>query len=214
MRISKRHVTIYFLPFITLLTTYCAFHFLTQYFGQKRGYFFGFIFYWSFWCIAVPFFLIGRKSLIRLFKMRQPILGKHATRNILFLLLPLALVYCYEFPKVLPQANLLIIVSSVGLSLINAVAEEILWRGTFLSLMGENSKWYILFSSFGFAIWHFAPLSIYENHNPGGSLSFILVSFLLGLLYSSVSKDNKSISLTTISHILFDFSGLGAKVYF
>jgi len=214
MAIKTKHLTIYFLPLIVLITTYNVFHQLTQYFKPKTAYFFGFVFYWLFCCITIPLLLLGSKSIKTLFKVGQPVFGRHKLRNILFLILPLAFAYSYEFPKVIVHSSSLIIMSSAGLSVINAVAEEILWRGTFLKLMGENSRWYIPFSSIGFALWHLAPLSIYGNRNPGGSLSFVLVSFLLGLLYSAVSKDTKSILFVTLSHILFDFSGLGARIYF
>jgi len=157
---------------------------------------------------------LGSKTWKTLFTIRQPVFGKHKVRNVLFLPAPLVFAYKYEFPKALVQSNLLIIISSLGLSLINATAEEILWRGTFLKLMGGNSNLYIPFSSFSFAVWHIVPLSVFGNHNPGGSFSFVLASFLLGLSYSAVSKDNKSIVWTILSHFLFDFSGLGTRIYF
>jgi membrane protease YdiL (CAAX protease family) len=212
--ISQKKYFIYILPFLLLITTYTAFHFLTACFGQKNGYFLGFIFYWLFWCLAIPLLLIGKKSVIDLFKLTRPVFGKRKLLNILLLIVPLIFVYSYEFPKALSHSGGMIIGASAGLSVVNAAAEEILWRGTFLRLMGANSKWFISLSSFGFAAWHFAPLTIYGNHNPGGALSFVAVSFVLGLIYCIVARDNKSILLTTASHILFDFSGLGAKIYF
>jgi len=209
---GKRFV--YFLPFILLFTTSVAFYFFSTRFGQRPGYILGFVFYWLFWCIAIPFVLTGPKSIAALFKVHQPALGQNKIRNISFLVLPLILVYAYEFPKVIQQADTIIIISSTALSIINATAEEILWRGTFLKLMGQSSKWYVPFSSLGFAMWHFAPQIVFTNPNPGGSLSFVAVSFILGLFYSSVVKDTQSILLTTASHILFDFSGLGGRLYF
>jgi membrane protease YdiL (CAAX protease family) len=107
-----------------------------------------------------------------------------------------------------------IVAASAGLSVINAIAEEVLWRGTFFDLIGDKKYLYILWSSLGFAIWHFAPLSVFGNHHPGGSISFVAVSFILGLLYSTVVSDSKSILWTCIAHIFFDFSGLGARLYF
>lgn len=213
MHVKKRYF-IYIILLLVLPTTYGAFHFLTQYFGRKTGYFAGFVFYWLFWCLAIPLLFIGKESIAGLFKLRQPVLGNKKLLNMLFLTLPLVLVYSFEFPKVLKQSDAIIIFASVGLSIINATAEEILWRGTLLKLMGTNLKWYLFLSSLGFAIWHFAPLSIFSNNNPGGSLSFIAVSFVLGILYSSVARNTKSILLTTVSHILFDFAGLGARIYF
>ncbi len=211
---KTKRVFIYLLPFVLLGTCFYAFHFLSKYFDLKTAYLLGFVFYWMFWCLTIPLILLGKASFLSLFKTPQPIFGINKIRNILLLTVPLVFVYCYEFPKALAYANTIIFVYSLGLSIINGLAEEILWRGTFLKMMGNNSKYYVTFSSFGFAIWHLAPLSIYGNHNPGGEFSFITVSFVLGVLYSLVVKDNKSILLTIVSHILFDFSGLGARIYF
>jgi membrane protease YdiL (CAAX protease family) len=210
----NRKTFIYFLPFFLLLTTSAAFYFSAQFLGKKAGYFSGFLFYWIIWCFVIPVLWIGKKGVADLFKVKQPFFGKNKIRNMFFLFLPLILVYSYEFPKVISHASVLIVFASAGLSMINATAEEILWRGTFLKIMGDGSKFYTLFSSFGFAIWHFAPQIIFSNKAPGGQWSFVAVAFVLGFLYSQVAKDTKSILLIVIAHILFDFSGLGARIYF
>jgi len=204
----------YLLPFVLLVTTGIAFYFLPLFLGQKNGYFAAFLFYWLFWCMAVPVMLTGKRSIIELFRFSKPLLGEHKFLNLLFLLLPLVLVYSYEFPKVIKHSNDAVILSSVILSVVNATAEEILWRGTFLKILGRNSGSYILFSSFGFAIWHFAPQLVFSNKEPGGAFSLVAIAFVLGLLYSYVAKDTRSILLTIAAHILFDFSGLGGRLYF
>ena len=209
-----RKTSIYLLPFVLLLTTAATFYFFSEWFGKRPGYFFAFVFYWLVWCLTIPLLMIGPGGVVELYKIRKPALGKKKLRNIAFLVFPLVLVYCYEFPKVIGNANQIVIVSSAMLAVVNGTLEEILWRGTFLKIIGENSKWYVLFSSLGFAIWHFAPQIVFRNPNPGGAFSFVGVSFALGLLYSMVVKDTRSIFLTTISHILFDFSGLGGRLYF
>ena len=164
--------------------------------------------------MAIPFLLIGKKSVADLFKIHQPIFGKQKIRNFIFLIVPLIFVYSYEFPKVINQANTIIIIASFALAIINATAEEILWRGTFLKILGNDSKAYILISSFGFGIWHFAPQVIYSNRQPGGSISFVAFAFVLGLIFSAIVKDTKPIVLTIIAHALFDLGGLGARLYF
>ena len=213
--IAKQKKTfVYLLPFVLLLTTSAAFYFLPNILGQKSGYFTGFLFYWLFWCLTVPFLMICKKGIVDLFKINKPLFGKHQIRNIFFLLLPLIFVYSYQFPKVINQANIIVVISSLLLSIINATTEEILWRGTFLRVLGDNAKVYVLFSSLGFAIWHLAPQVVFNNKQPGGVFSFVAFAFVLGLLLSSVAKDTKSILLTTIVHILFDLGGLGGRIYF
>ena len=211
---SWRKTFIYLLPLVLLLTTAAAFYFFSEWFGKKRGYFFGFLFYWIVWCVTIPLLMIGARGVIELYKTRGPALGKKKLRNIAFLVFPLVVVYCYEFPKVIGNANQSVIVSSAVLAVVNGTFEEILWRGTFLKIMGENSRLYVLVSSLGFAIWHLAPQIVFRNPHPGGAFSFVAVSFALGLLYSIVVKDTRSLFLTTVSHILFDFSGLGGRLYF
>ncbi len=203
----------YLIPFLLLATMVMAFYFLPKFLGQKPGYFFSFLFYWLFWCFIVPVSLTGWKAIANLFRIRKPFLGLHPIRNLVLLSLPVALAYGYQFPKVVDRADALLIITSFALSLINATAEEVLWRGTFLRLLG-NTNWYVLYSSLGFAVWHFAPQIVFANQNPGGSFSFVAAAFLLGLFFSSVARETKSISFVVVSHILFDFAGLGGRLYF
>lgn len=37
---------------------------------------------------------------------------------------------------------------------------------------------------------------------------------MLGLAYASVTRNTRSILLPTVAHVLFDLSGLGARIYF
>ena len=214
MNIKMKITFVFFLPFILLLTTSITFYYCASFAGPLQGYFYGFLFYWLFWCILIPVLITGIRPVADLFKVRRPVLGIHKARNIFFLLLPLVFVYAYEFPGALKESNTIIITYSLFLAVINATAEEFLWRGMFFKLLGERSVLYILYSSFGFAIWHFAPQIIFSNKHPGGAVSFVAFAFVLGLLFSIVVRDTGSILLTTIVHILFDFGGLGARLYF
>jgi len=90
------------------------------------------------------------------------------------------------------------------LALINAPLEELLWRGLYLKLFGSDKWLYIIYSSLGFAIWHFAPQQIFPNKQPGGQISFVAFAFVLGIIFSIVAYHTKSILLVSICHILFD----------
>ena len=214
MNAQQKKRFLFILPFILLLTTSAVFYYFSKFLGKKPGYFSGFLFYWLFWCTTIPLLLIGKKSIADLFIIHQPIFGKQKIRNLIFLVVPLVFVYSYEFPIVIKHIDAIIIISSFTLAFVNATAEEILWRGIFLKIPGNDSKVYILFSSFGFAIWHFAPQIIYTNQQPGGAISFVGFAFILGLLFSAVVKDTRSIFLTIVAHALFDFGGLGGRLYF
>jgi len=66
----------------------------------------------------------------------------------------------------------------------------------------------------GFAVWHFAPQSVFPNPRPGATVSLVVAAGIVGLMWGWVAHKTKSIRWTTLSHILFDFSGLGGRVYF
>jgi len=55
------------LPFILLTSTWLAFRFFRKKFGEKKGYFFGFMFYWLFWCLLVPKIFLSGNEIRELF---------------------------------------------------------------------------------------------------------------------------------------------------
>jgi membrane protease YdiL (CAAX protease family) len=201
------------LPFLVLPSTYLLFQVLTNYFAFKVGYFLGFLFYWFFWCFLIPLVLLGFKGIKELFIIKKPYFGKNKL-VVALLILPLLLGYGYAFPRAISQANLIIVISSIIISAINAAGEELLWRGLYLKVFVNSRLVYLFYSTFGFAIWHFAPLSVFANKAPGGAISFVAVSFLVGLIYAYAAKDQESITLTAIFHFFFDLSGLGGRIYF
>ena len=210
----NRELFIWVLPFALLLTTFAAFHFLAKKFGQKSGYFLGFVFYWVVWCLLIPKIFLSGKEIKELFSFDLSSLKEKSFINLLCLIAPLILACGYALPKALHHATFKIILLSLILALVNAPLEELLWRGLYLKFFGDNQLLFILYSSFGFAIWHFAPQTIFPNKAPGGQWSFVAVAFILGVLYSIVVKNTNSILLTSASHFLFDFSGLGGRIYF
>jgi len=201
------------LPFVLLVTTAIAFIFFSKFCGKKRGYFLGFLLYWSVWCLLVPIALITPEGLKQLFSLEWDNFHQHKWTNILCLLVPLLFAYAYAFPKSSQSATKQIVVLSLILAIVNATSEEVLWRGLYLKLFGSNKTIYILYSSIGFAIWHFAPQTVFRNREPGGQVSFVAFAFVFGLFYAVVAFNTRSILLTTISHVLLDFSGLGARSY-
>jgi membrane protease YdiL (CAAX protease family) len=111
-------------------------------------------------------------------------------------------------------ATLQIILVSALLAIVNGTLEEVLWRGTYLAFFPESLWWSRLYPAIGFAIWHFAPQSVFRNKAPGGNLSLVVVAGIVGLMWAWVAGSTGTLLWVTISHILFDFSGLGGRLYF
>jgi membrane protease YdiL (CAAX protease family) len=206
-----KKLTLLILPHV--LTPSCTFVFkwAAAAYGSKSGYLIGFLFYWLFWCLFIPVKLIGCKTILQYFSLKW---YTYNWQVVACLLVPLIFVYVYAFPSALQQADAAIIVLSLLISIINATAEEVLWRGVYLHIFKDNKWIKILFASASFALWHYAPQVVFVNKRPGGAHSFVLFSFCLGLCYAYVANKQQSILWTTVAHILFDFAGLGARVYF
>jgi membrane protease YdiL (CAAX protease family) len=208
---QRRRMFLFLLPVVLLFTTAIAFSLASMVLGKSLGYFTGFIFYWIFWCLVVPIRLVGLKALTETFRIKTAAIPKS---TLLILLVPLLFVYAYAFPTAVKEASTRIILFSLLLSLVNATLEEVLWRATYLVVFRNEKRLGILASALGFAVWHYAPQLVFANKNPGGAHSFVLVAFFLGWLYAWAIWKQQSIFWVTIAHVLFDFAGLGARIYF
>jgi membrane protease YdiL (CAAX protease family) len=100
------------------------------------------------------------------------------------------------------------------IALVNGSLEELLWRGAYVSVFPESWFFGLFYPAIGFAVWHFAPQAVFPSRAPGGNLALVVVAGLVGLMWGWVALQSGSILWTTVSHVLFDFSGLGARVYF
>lgn len=212
--ISLKQTVLVATPIILLATTYLAFRQFVALLGPRLGYLGGFLFYWIVWCILLPWWILGPGRLHDLFRPIDLRLGNPAWLGALFLVIPLLLGYGYAFPRAIGQATTTIILLSALIALVNGTLEEILWRGVYLAAFPDN--WFLgyIYPAIGFGVWHLAPQSIFPNSAPGGNWSLVVVAVLVGLLWGWVARQTGSIFWVTISHILFDFSGLGARIYF
>jgi uncharacterized protein len=210
MSLGDQRFFMLLLPLLLTVSTAIVFKCSSIRWGLKPGYLVGFLFYWSFWCITIPVIMLRFKSIKTLFSWKKNHLS---ITGFLYLLLPLVFVYSYAFPRALRGADLIIIVLSLLISIVNGTLEEILWRGVYAQVF--TSKWFtIIYSAIGFAIWHYAPQVIFPNRYPGGVHSFVVFCFLLGLIYAHVTCIQRSLFWVSLAHILFDFAGVGARIYF
>ena len=134
--------------------------------------------------------------------------------DLLLLAAPPLVGYLFAFPRALRQSNPPIILASAAIALVNATAEELLWRGTYKAVFPNRFVLGYLYPSAGFAVWHLAPQSVVPSRHPGGAVSYVISSGLFGLLWGRILNRTGSIRWTVVSHVLLDFSGLGARIYF
>jgi membrane protease YdiL (CAAX protease family) len=201
-------------PWLLLASTTTVFRRLAARFGPKGGYLGGFLFYWIFWCLLLPLWVLGSRRLPALFRARVAPASRPSRSDLLLLAVPPIVGYSLAFPRALAQANKKIVLASGVQALVNASAEELLWRGTYEAVFPRSLVLGYLYPTMGFAVWHYAPQAVIPSRYPGGATSFVVSAGLFGLLWGRVASRNDSIRWSVMSHILLDFSGLGARIYF
>jgi len=201
-------------PPLLLLTTFLTYNGLAAVLGVKLGYFGGFCFYWIIWCLALPYWVLKPRSLRELFRDVHPRLGRPTWLGAVCLVVLPIFAYVFYFPHALLHATLLIILTSIPLAIVNATMEEVLWRGTYVTVFPRHVVAGYLYLAVGFGFWHIAPLSIVPSTMRGGSLYFAIFAVVLGLAFGWVALSTGSIRWTTVSHALLDFAGLGTLIYF
>lgn len=204
------------LPLLLLPAMAGVFTLFAQLLGAEAGYLLGFGFYWLFWCLLVPRWLLGKQEFGAILRDRAPLFsftpnpspngrGENARRTnrieygaaLLWLLVTLVavLMYAGEFIR----APLALILLSIPLATLNGFCEEILWRGLYVRLFPHNPRLAILYPSVGFAVWHLAPQTIFPAENVP---AFVLSTFFLALPYGYIAYRTGSAKWTALSHSL------------
>lgn len=195
-------------PVILLIVMYFIFKFFVNIAGIKMGYLLSMAFYWVIWCIVVPLMFMNKKEIIKVLKPT-----KLSLIDLIILLIPPILAFAFgPFQSRIGQANVLILLLSFLYAAVNSISEEFLWRGFYIAKSQNNIIYGLIIPTIGFAIWHFAPLSI--EASSFGNLNFVLSAGFIGICWGIVSFRTKSIFWSILSHILLDFSGIGALFYF
>jgi membrane protease YdiL (CAAX protease family) len=198
----------YLFPPMLIIFNYLGFQFFVRVSGNRQGYLTGMIFYWLVWCI-IPFILFvskgNRKLLLKIKRINwwQAIL----------LIVPVLVAIVYgPFKSRIGEASPLILSLSFIYAAANAFSEELLWRGLYYDHHQGNFFYAAIVPAFWFGIWHYAPLSVQTSS--AGNFYFILSAMGLGLCWAIVTWFTRSVFWSIISHILVDFSGLGAIYFF
>jgi hypothetical protein len=125
---NREQLLLLLLP-VFLVPTMCAgFHFAARALGSDAGYIAGFLFYWLFWCTAVPLSL-SRRRFAYFFKSEGPLLVR---RNwwivVLFAATIVVPVFTFFLPNISSTAGPVILLG-IPLAITHAVFEELLWQG-------------------------------------------------------------------------------------
>jgi membrane protease YdiL (CAAX protease family) len=191
-----------------------AFVNLTQLFGMQLGYLFSFIIYWILWCFLFPLFsLKSFKALFSLFKSVKPRFGNKPDITLFLISWPVAVALIFAFVPRLHNLTISILIVSVLIGFVNGFAEEILWRGVYITLFPNNIWFKYIYPSVFFTLWHLCPISVVPSKYAGGIYSFLLAALLYGLSWGYYARKTGSIRWSSIMHSINDSLGLSGFLY-
>lgn len=208
-----RRVALLATPPVLLASTYATFAWLSAWLGPERGYLGGFLFYWLGWCLLLPLWAIGPERFRAMFRDARPRFGRPAVVGALLLLGPPVASAGGLLAGGTEGATLPVILISAAFALVNGTLEEVLWRGTYVTVFAKSWLWGYLYPSIGFGLWHLSPQVVYPSGMPGGPLAFAAMSIFLGLTYGWLVRQNGSIRWPAVSHILTDLAGLAGRSF-
>ncbi len=203
---------LFILPLLILFSTALLFVSLSQRLGREISYVLGFLFYDVFWCLAVPYFILGKVGFLSMFREDTPLFSKENWR--LALLLGSTTVGAFGMLLGHDLANTppLLIFIAIPVAVITGTCEEILWRGLYTKVFPKQVISGLVFPAIGFAVWHLSPQLLYPANIPGGMFAFAGLTFFLGLCYGLVAYKTGSCKWTAVSHSLNGILDLGGAL--
>jgi membrane protease YdiL (CAAX protease family) len=179
--------------------------------GDQAGYVAGFGLYWAA-CAGLSLGLLGPARIRELFADSHPRLGRPPTLGAALLIWPAAGAIATRFLPEVGQATTAMIGTIAGVAIANAILEEVLWRGVYISLWPRSPWLGWIWPSIGFSAWHLAPQLIHPSSL--GPIAFTAASLGLGLSWGWVAYRTGSLRWVSASHALTDGSGLRSALFF
>jgi membrane protease YdiL (CAAX protease family) len=208
---DRRQLVALTLPVVVPVAMTVAFRLTRDRLGDQGGYLAGFGIYWA-TCAGASVALLGRGRARALFRDARPRLGRPAVLGAALLLWPPIGAIATRFVPELAAATPPMLATIAGVALVNAILEELLWRGVFISLFPRNPWLGWLWPAIGFGLWHLAPQVIHPSSM--GALGYVIAATALGLSWGWVAYRTGSLRWVSVSHFLTDGSGLRNALFF
>jgi membrane protease YdiL (CAAX protease family) len=106
-----------------------------------------------------------------------------------------------------------ILLYSILFAITNGTFEEVLWRGTYVTVFPNTWLWSYWYPSIWFGYWHLSPQVVFPSDMPGGPFAFATVSIFMGLVFGWIVKKTGSIRWVTVAHIFTDLMGLAGLAF-
>jgi membrane protease YdiL (CAAX protease family) len=179
---GARHTVVMIIPVAVPLTMAAVFASLRRCATARIAYNVGFGMYWIGWCLAVSLWLLGPRNAARLLAT-----GQRLPRDYLMVLtIPVAGAVGTQLIPHRREVDVATSAIMVSTAIINAVGEELLWRGVFMPEVDGQSRPTMVWSLFGFSVWHFAPQLVLPSAL--GRWRFVAGSAVVGIASSVAAR--------------------------
>jgi hypothetical protein len=137
--------------------------------SRRAAYTAGFAVYWAGWCVAFPMWVLGPDGVVRVLRSgRWP--GRLDVALLAFPVIGAVGAELWPQRRLVDRRTAAVM---IGTAAVNAVGEELLWRGTFLAQFRGDVSRGAVWPLTGFTVWHLAPQLILPSSR--GRAGFLLV---------------------------------------
>jgi Type II CAAX prenyl endopeptidase Rce1-like len=176
-------------------------------FSPRVAYAAGFIVYWAGWCAGFPLWVLGRRGVVRALRAGS----RPAPVDVALLAFPVAGAAGAALWPHRHQVTSRVAAVMLGTAAVNAVGEELLWRGPYLDQFPDDVVRGALWPLAGFTVWHLAPQLIYPS--PRGRAWFLLGAAVVGTASTTVAWRTRGLRAVLLPHVLTDACGVQAARY-
>lgn len=194
-------------PVTVTLSMWGVFHGLARRMRPRDAYNLGFAVYWAGWCLAFPVWVLGRRRTLDILSTgRRP--GAAAVAALLF---PVAGSVATQLLPHRDQVDRRVATTMVTTAAINAVGEELLWRGVFLEEFPDDVWKGAIWPLTGFALWHLAPQTILPSRIGRGR--FVAGAAVVGAASTLAAWRGEGLRWVVPAHVATDACGVTAAAF-
>jgi len=164
----------------------------------------GFAIYWAGWCLAFPLWVLGPDRAFRILTTGR------APGPLLALLLTVPGAGAFA-TRLLPNRRIIdgqVAAVIAGTAAINAIGEELLWRGVFVAEIPSDVVRGAVWPLTGFTAWHLAPQLVLRSSL--GRFRFLLGAAVVGAAATGSAWRTGGLRSGLLPHVLTDACGVTA----
>jgi uncharacterized protein len=204
------------LPLLLIISTYFVFRVMLDNLPTSLGLFFGYLFYWGFWCLIVPFTLIRPAGMRAMFSRPDADRPDNRPTSLMWVLLaaPVLISAVFILPRMLPGLTVPVVIFSVLFALANGVFQEFLWRGAYVTAFPQSTGLGFLYPAVSFGLFHLSPYAALYGRIDLPGILLAAMGIVFGLCWGWVALRTESIRWTIVSHVVTLLFWLSAAVFF